>query len=477
MTRQREARLGDDLCPPRRRRPGRALTTLVLAAAMVGAGLVVAPATAATCTTSTMYVGAHVDDTLLFMSPTLLRDVRTSGACVQTVFITAGDANRDQSYWAGREAGSKAAYAAMLGADNSWAEATETVEGHQVRVARLASDTGISLVFLRLPDGLWPDGNGGSRYGYQSLKKLWEGDIGQITAVDGSASYTKQGLTDTLTALMSSAQPTRIGTHDWVGQFGGDDNPDHYATGYLARAAHLAYETPHQIVSYEGYGTQNRAANVGGAELTAKSAAFYAYTPYDPAICQTPSKCSTRPESKWLAREYVVASELGGDGPPPGPDPTPTPTPTPTPSDPPPVGGSVNVAGSAVASASSSDGAQTPDRAIDGVAGGYPAAPLNEWSSLKGKVGSWLQLTWGSPQTVSKVVLYDRPNLVDQVTAGVLQFDDGSQVAVGALPNDGSPLTVTFAPRTVSGLRFTVTGVLKGTLNVGLAEIEAWTGE
>ena len=144
---------------------------------------------------------------------------------------------------------------------------------------------------------------------------------------------------------------------------------------------------------------------------------------------------------------------------------------------PPPVGGSVNVAGSAVASASSSDGAQTPDRAIDGVAGGYPAAPLNEWSSLKGKVGSWLQLTWGSPQTVSKVVLYDRPNLVDQVTAGVLQFDDGSQVAVGALPNDGSPLTVTFAPRTVSGLRFTVTGVLKGTLNVGLAEIEAWTGE
>jgi len=144
---------------------------------------------------------------------------------------------------------------------------------------------------------------------------------------------------------------------------------------------------------------------------------------------------------------------------------------------PPPVSTPANVAGSASVTASSQNTAdgQTAAKAVDGVVDGYPNNYSAEWSTVKGKAGSWLQLDWAQAQTIDRVVLYDRPNLVDQATGGTLTFSDGSSVVVGPLPNDGSPLVVTFSPRSVTGMRFTVTKVLKGTVNVGLAEIEVWT--
>lgn len=47
-------------------------------------------------------VVAHQDDDLLFLSPDLLHDVQAN-RCVRTVFVTAGDAGRDATYWGGRE--------------------------------------------------------------------------------------------------------------------------------------------------------------------------------------------------------------------------------------------------------------------------------------------------------------------------------------------------------------------------------------
>ncbi|MBF4598391.1 hypothetical protein ITJ50_10290 [Curtobacterium sp. VKM Ac-2889] len=72
-------------------------------------------------------------------------------------------------------------------------------------------------------------------------------------------------------------------------------------------------------------------------------------------------------------------------------------------------------------------------------------------------------------------MLHDRPNSADQVTSGILTFSDGSQVAVGSLPDGGDALTVDFTPRSVSWVRFTVTGVSDSTGNVGLSELRAWT--
>ena len=95
-------------------------------------------------------------------------------------------------------------------------------------------------------------------------------------------------------------------------------------------------------------------------------------------------------------------------------------------------GGPTDLALAATATASSQNTStgQTAAKAIDGVVGGYPGVSSVEWATVGGGAGSWLKLTWSSPQTFDTVVLYDRPNLSDQITAGNIQFSDGSSVPV-----------------------------------------------
>lgn len=92
-----------------------------------------------------------------------------------------------------------------------------------------------------------------------------------------------------------------------------------------------------------------------------------------------------------------------------------------------------------------------------------------EWMSLDGN-GAWIQFDWPSPYRLGGVVLYDRLDTGDNVQAATLSFSDGSTVAVGALPTNGTPMVVTFPLRTVTWLRFTINQVSGD--NAGLAEME-----
>ena len=69
------------------------------------------------------------------------------------------------------------------------------------------------------------------------------------------------------------------------------------------------------------------------------------------------------------------------------------------------------------------------------------------------------------------MILYDRPNLDDQILGGTLLFSDGSSIQVGALPNDGSPLSINFTARNVSWVKFRVD---QATGWIGLSEIEVF---
>jgi len=69
-------------------------------------------------------------------------------------------------------------------------------------------------------------------------------------------------------------------------------------------------------------------------------------------------------------------------------------------------------------------------------------------------------------------MLFDRPNTVDNVMAGTLLFSDGSSVAVGTLPNDGTAISVLFPARTVVWMRFRVDQAVGS--NIGLAELQAY---
>jgi uncharacterized repeat protein (TIGR02543 family) len=117
---------------------------------------------------------------------------------------------------------------------------------------------------------------------------------------------------------------------------------------------------------------------------------------------------------------------------------------------------------------------QTAAKAIDGVIDGYPGDYTREWASTGQGVGAWLDLSWSSPYSVSQVVLYDRPNLDDNITSATLAFSDGSSIVIGPLNNSGTATTYSFPARVITGLRMTVTGVSSTTGSVGLSEIQVY---
>ena len=583
---------------------------------------------------STMAFVAHEDDSLLFLSPDLLHDIQAT-RCVRTVFVTAGDDGQGPGYWLSREDGAEAAYAEMAGVADTWTQSDAGVSGHPMPLMTLVGDPQVSLVFMRLPDGD-VDGSGFASTGFESLQKLYQGTISEMTSVDGTSSYTKTGLTFALLSLMEAFTPDRIDTQDFAGTFGDGDHSDHHAVAYLTRDASRAYTTfTHTLVGYMDYLTQNEPANVSGTDLTDKSNAWYTYAADDADVCATPTACQGTDYGTWLARQYTVGSETGGPGviyPPtanagpnqsvttgatvqldgsgsvdPGGNPsyqwtqtsgpavtlssatavkptftapasagtltfqlvvsdgslrsqpstvtitvsgTAPPTANAGPNQSVTTGATVQLDGSgsvdpggkpsyqwtqtggytvALSSATAvkptfiaptagtytfqlvvSDGSvssqpstvtitvtapsnnlapsatvtassqntstgQLAVKAVDGVVDGYPGDYTREWATVGGGVGSWLNLGWASAQTIQTVVLYDRPNLNDQITAATLTFSNGSSVSVPALNNNGSATTVNLSsPVTTTSLLMTVNSVKATTQNIGLAEIQVF---
>ncbi len=70
-------------------------------------------------------------------------------------------------------------------------------------------------------------------------------------------------------------------------------------------------------------------------------------------------------------------------------------------------------------------------KAVDGIVEGFPGDYTKEWATLGELAGAWIKLSWSSAVSVSQVVLFDRPNLTDNILGGTLLFSDGSSVVVG----------------------------------------------
>lgn len=252
--------------------------------------------------TGVLNIVAHPDDDLLFLSPALVQSLR-SGAPVRTVFLTAGDDGRAAAYWQEREAGIRAAYSLMAGVPNIW---HDTPSGLAERSAlTLAGAAQVGVVFLRLPDG--GPGHGFPRFGGQSLPQLWRGTEARITAVDDGAQYSRGSLIDALLAVMQFSNPKVVRTQDFHGRFGDGDHGDHHSAAYLTRAAFERFSGPHQLESYQDYGTAGRPVNLAGPLLRAKQAAFAVYSAHDPLACnRRHARCATSFRS-WQLRQYRLS--------------------------------------------------------------------------------------------------------------------------------------------------------------------------
>ncbi|MFN8216548.1 MAG: PIG-L family deacetylase [Solirubrobacterales bacterium] len=265
-----------------------------------------------------MFIVAHQDDDLLFQSPDVLEAI-AAGDCVETVFLTAGDAGLGTAYWQEREAGSRAAYAVMAGVPDAWTNFERTVSGHLVHGAALTGNPDVSEVYLRLPNG-GSTGSGYAATGFKSLPRLWRSQnpqpasltpISELTALDGSATYTYNGLLATLQALIAEFEPDVIATQEFTREFGTGDHADHVATAKLARIAADAYGPKHILLGFMDYNTQNQPVNVFEPVLAQKLSAYYAYAAHDSnEACSTLLQCEQPLFSSyyaWQRRQYITA--------------------------------------------------------------------------------------------------------------------------------------------------------------------------
>jgi len=141
------------------------------------------------------------------------------------------------------------------------------------------------------------------------------------------------------------------------------------------------------------------------------------------------------------------------------------------------TGMGINIAPLSMVTASSQniDTGQIAANAVDGVVDGWPGDYTREWATAGQLAGAWIHLEWSTFQNVYRIRLYDRPNLTDQVLTGTLIFSDGSSISVGALPNNGTALTVDFPMKSVAWVNFNIDSAAGE--NIGLAEIEVFRAD
>jgi hypothetical protein len=147
---------------------------------------------------------------------------------------------------------------------------------------------------------------------YQSLAKLYSGEISQINSVDGQSYYTSAQLTAALSALMNTYTATEINTQSDFISTQYPDHSDHMTVSLFVKQAYKQYETQHYanqviipIKFYAGYPIHGMLNNVTGADLQEKEATFLAYSKYDAGGCQTLQQCFNKSTyGAYLTRQY-----------------------------------------------------------------------------------------------------------------------------------------------------------------------------
>lgn len=256
---------------------------VVLAAALLGA----VPASAAEGGRPdkvSFYFAAHQDDWQLFMNPSAFKDV--IGAAAKTVFIhvTAGDAglgtgtgDRKHPLYLARDNGAEQAVRFMADAEavpDSGTASAMALNGHPIH--RVSYRNTVSY-FLRVPDGS-PLGTGYARTGFQSLKRLADGDNETLAAVDGSTVY--RGWNDLVATLREIIYYERGGIRlvqlnvaELDARINPGDHSDHLMTAKAAIAA--ARDLPcMRLVSYVDYASSILPENLDLHERDMESSVF-----------------------------------------------------------------------------------------------------------------------------------------------------------------------------------------------------------
>lgn len=268
-----------------------------------------------------VYVTAHPDDWQLFMNPNAYNSVKTEKNSVIFLHTTAGDAGAgtgNNNYYLAREEGSLRAIRFMQnifsngsGLGTDMAPEMEVVNGKKIKKMTYGNT---EAYFLRLPDGNYY-GDGYPVHDSTSIKKLVEGNIQSIKAIDGSATYSSlSDLKATLKQLISKASEGKTALNLHIAETdtlaNPDDHSDHRFTSLLMQQ--VAKELPvNAIYFYEEYATNKKPYNVFDTGFLV-SAGTWAATGSGLSDMGHPSTWD-EVHNSWIGRQYYRVEMLAKD--------------------------------------------------------------------------------------------------------------------------------------------------------------------
>jgi hypothetical protein len=261
----------------------RAIANAFLVVALVGAAPMLA-AEGARPDKVSFYFAAHQDDWQLFMNPSAFQDVIGGAAKTVFIYVTAGDAGlgtgtgeRKQPLYLARDNGAEEAVRFMADAEavpDSGTASAMPFNGH--RINRISYRNTVSY-FLHVPDGS-PLGTGYAHTGFQSLKRLADGDNDTLAAVDGSTVYHGwNDLVGTLRAIIryerGRARLVQLNVADLDPHINPGDHSDHLMTAKAAIAAGGDLSCV-RLVSYVDYASSKLPENLDLEQRDMESSVF-----------------------------------------------------------------------------------------------------------------------------------------------------------------------------------------------------------
>jgi len=278
-------------------------------------------AVAPVSSSASFYIVAHEDDWQLFMGVASWNDVQL-GNTNKVVFIhtTAGDGGvgtgtkgQPKPYYQARENGANRAVSFLANLGQAGATVTDAwVNLNHKNLERLSYKNTVTY-FLRLPDGNG-SGVGFQTTGYQSLQRLYSGQIATMTAIDNKLVI--NGWTDmvnTLNAIIryeaQTATKVSINITDPDTTLNPIDHSDHHYTALATQEAIVAFPCINQIL-YKTYYINQLPVNLNQADQW-KHAALWGVT--TSAIADAFQVSTWGPDhNKWLGHEY--SRVINGNG-------------------------------------------------------------------------------------------------------------------------------------------------------------------
>ena len=256
------------------------------------------------------FIIAHPDDWQLFMGEYAFDVIHSAPTKVVIISTDAGDGGKDTAYWQTREKAGIGSVRSVLGfslTDGDPSEVQDTVVVNGAKIAH-RSLRNVSMYFFRLPDG--DDTGEGTAFGkYQSMLKLYDGQIDSITSLDGTNTYTKDSLGKAITAIVQKEYPSpKNSVALYILDPGSErkySHSDHLVTQFYARDSFSGLQSSNcKTRAFRDYAISKKTQNLFDDELSKKVRLFEAY---DYIMITGVGTCNfcLKSHLDWLFRSYM----------------------------------------------------------------------------------------------------------------------------------------------------------------------------